>query len=85
MNFEIANVVNLQTYCSLNDVKKLALNLERQSKARSTMGRFGAREGYSRGTNSMAPIALKNTPKPKTKNEGVYHKLFHQEHNKEDV
>ena len=34
------------------------------------MDRFGAREGYSRGTNSKATIALKNTPKPQIKDEG---------------
>ena len=58
LNFKIASVVNLQTYYSLNDVMKLALKVERQIK---TISRFGAREGYSRGTTSKAPIASNNT------------------------
>ena len=36
-------MVNLKTYRSLNDVIKLAFKVERQNKARNTMGRFGAK------------------------------------------
>ena len=67
LNFKIASVVNLQTYYSLNDVMKLALKVERQIKVKSTMSRFGAKEGYSKGSNSKASIAPKNTPKLQTK------------------
>ena len=38
LNFEIDSVVNLQTYCSLNDVMKLALKVERQIKTRRYYG-----------------------------------------------
>ena len=85
LNFEIASVVNLQTYCSLNDVKKLALNLERQSKARSTMGRFGSRRDIQGVLILRLPILQRALLNRKLRMRGNNHKLFLLMHNKGGV
>ena len=59
LNFEITSVINLQTCCSLNDVMKLELKVERKIKTRSIMGRHGAKKGYSRASKFKGFICSK--------------------------
>ena len=64
LKYEISNVLYLQQYCSLHDVMKLALKVERQLKAKGvTTSRIRTKYGYVKGMGSMSFPTPKTTPK----------------------
>ena len=64
-------MVHLQQFSSLHDVMKLALKVERQIKAKSTIiNRSGARDGFAKAPSSKTSVTPKTTPKVQSKSEG---------------
>ena len=74
MRFDIARIIYMQPYNTLQDVIKLALKVEALNKYRSsTTTRSVAKEGFVEDSTSRNPNDAKTTPKPQVKSEG--HKL----------
>ena len=62
LNYEFANVVNLQPYFSLHDVMKLALKVEKWNKVKRVVStRYGVRSEITKG------LVLKHLPPPNLK------------------
>ena len=74
LNYEIANVINLQPYFSLHDVMKLALKVEKKNEAKGTVStKYGVKSEITKRSSSKAPTTIttpKIIPKPLTKSEG---------------
>ena len=74
MRFDIARMINMQPYNTLQDVIKLVLKVEALNKYRSsTTTRSVAKEGFVEDLTSRNPNDAKTTPKPQVKSE--VHKL----------
>lgn len=58
LRYDIANMLQLQTYLSMNDVCRLALKIEKQLKE-AKGNRYGVRDGYTRGGNSRPNLQSK--------------------------
>ena len=69
LKYEIAKVVQLQLYCSLNDVSKLALKVEKQQKFEKS-SQYRSKEGYTKGGNSKPTVQSKVVSKVQDKGEG---------------
>ena len=74
MRFDIARMINMQPYNTLQDVIKLVLKVEALNKYRSsTTTRSVAKEGFVEDLTSRNSNDAKTTPKPQVKSE--VHKL----------
>ena len=74
MRFDIARIIYMRPYNTLQDVIKLALKVEALNKFRSsTTSRSVAKEGFAKDLISRNPNDAKTTPKPQVKSE--VHKL----------
>ena len=68
LKYEIAKVVQLQPYWSLNDVSKLALKVEKQQKFEKSF-RYSSKEGYTKGGSSKPTVQSKVISKVQEKGE----------------
>ncbi|CAL9078812.1 unnamed protein product [Musa textilis] len=69
LKFEIAKVVQLQPYWSLNDVSKLALKVEKQQKFEKS-SRYGSKGSYTKGGSSKSIVQSKVVSKVQDKGKG---------------
>ena len=58
LRYDIANMLQLLTYLSMNDVCKLALKIEKQLQE-AKGNRYGVQGGYTRGGNSRPNLQSK--------------------------
>ena len=70
MRFEIARVIYLQPYNTLQDVMKLALKVEALNKDESSVTtKSTTKEGFTKSSTARSPSSTKTTLKPQVKSD----------------